>query len=31
MMHKWESQDKLLSEWEAQKVANGFNYEEFSY
>jgi len=30
-MHKWESQEKLLSEWEAQDMDSKFIYKDFTY
>ena len=30
-MHKWESQEKLLSEWEAQQLQDQFVYRDFIY
>lgn len=31
MMHKWESTDKLLSEWETQEVKDGLVYDNFTF
>lgn len=30
-MHRWESQEKLLAEWEALKAQNGIDYSDFEY
>jgi hypothetical protein len=31
MMHKWESTEKLISEWEHQEIGDKFTYKPFSY
>ena len=31
MMHKWESVEKMLSEWENQDVGDPFVYQDFKY
>lgn len=31
MMHKWESTEKLLNEWEHQEVGQNFEYKDFDY
>ncbi len=31
MMHKWASTEKLLSEWEHQKIGTEFQYKDFAY
>lgn len=30
-MHKWESTEKLLNEWEHQEVGLNFDYKDFDY
>lgn len=31
MMHKWESVEKMVSEWETQDVGEQFEYKNFKY
>lgn len=31
MMHKWESTEKLLSDWERQEFGQDFDYQDFDY
>lgn len=31
MMHKWESVEGMVSEWENQEIGDPFNYEDFKY
>lgn len=31
MMHKWESTEKLLNDWEHQKIGDDFLYKDFQY
>ena len=30
-MHKWESTEKLLTDWEAQMIGENFDYQDFDY
>ena len=31
MMHKWESVEKMVSEWESQEIGDPFAYDNFKY